>query len=368
MKKHVIGIVGCGKISDIYLKNLSNMFSNTTVGAVSDLVPERAEAKAKEYGIKKAYSAKEMMADEQIEIVLNLTIPSVHAEVALAAIRAGKHVYNEKPLAVTRAEGESILAEAEKNGVRVGCAPDTFLGAGLQTARAAIDSGMIGRPVAATAFMLGHGPEKWHPDPEFFYKTGGGPMFDMGPYYLTALVSLIGPINAVAGIARKGLEQRTVGSGIKEGQVITVDIPTHIAGLIDFHGGAVGTIITSFDVWANNLPRIEIHGTLGSLSVPDPNTFGGSVKIKRENDTEWEELPYTHGHSENSRGIGVADLASSAEDGTPHRANGTVAYHVLDVMHAFHDASDQRRHVEISSKCERPAPLPTMADTAALQF
>ena len=241
----------------------------------------------------------------------------------------------------------------------MGCAPDTFLGAGHQTCRKLIDDGAIGEPVAAAAFMACHGHESWHPDPEFYYKPGGGPMFDMGPYYLTALVNLLGPVRRVTGSARITFPERLITSEPKSGTKITVDVPTHVAGVLDFANGAVATIITSFDVWAHNLPRIDVYGSEGSLSVPDPNGFGGPVRIRRSGDSEWTEVPHTHGCAENGRGIGVADMACALRSGRPHRTSGQLAYHVLDVMHAVHDASREGTHIELESTCDRPTPVPT---------
>jgi predicted dehydrogenase len=290
--------------------------------------------------------------------VLNLTIPRAHAEVGLAALNAGKNVYNEKPLAVRREDGQRMLETAKAKGLLVGGAPDTFLGAGIQTCRKLIDDGWIGEPVAATAFMVCHGHESWHPDPEFYYKVGGGPMFDMGPYYLTALVNLIGAVRCVSGSTRITFAERTITSQPKYGTKIEVEVPTHVAGLLDFANGAIGTIITSFDVWAGELPRIEIYGSAGSLSVPDPNTFGGPVRIRRAGSTEWSEVPLAFGYADNSRGLGVADMASALQAGRSHRASGALTYHVLDIMHAVHDSSRDGRRVELTSACERPAPLP----------
>lgn len=352
-----VGIVGCGNISGIYLKN-GRMLESIEIVACADLVLERARARAEEYGIPKACTVDELLADPEIEIVVNLTVPKAHAEVALKAVQAGKHVYNEKPLTVEREDGRRLLEEAEKRGVLVGGAPDTFMGAGLQTCRKLIDDGWIGRPVAATAFMLSRGHESWHPDPEFYYQRGGGPMFDMGPYYLTALVSLIGPIKRVTGSTQTTFSERLITSKPKYGQTITVNTPTHIAGVMDFACGAVGTIVTSFDVWGGNVPCIEIYGTEGTLSVPDPNGFGGPVRIRRAGSHEWSDVPHTHIYAENARGLGVADMAYALRSGRPHRASGEMAYHVLDVMHAFHDASDTGSHVQIQSTCERPALLP----------
>jgi predicted dehydrogenase len=352
-----VGMIGCGNISGIYLTNCRKLPGLALV-ACADLDMARARAKAAEHGVRAA-TVDELLADPDIDLVINLTIPAVHAQVSQAALAAGKHVYTEKPLATRRVDGAATLALAREKGLRVGSAPDTFLGGGLQTCRKLLDDGAIGEPVAAVAFMTGHGPEGWHPDPEFFYKPGAGPMFDMGPYYLTALISLLGPISRVTGSARISFPERTIGSGPKQGRKIAVETPTHVAGLLDFAGGAVATLITSFDVWAANLPRIEIYGSEGSLSVPDPNTFGGPVRIRLAKDNEWRDVPLSHGFAENSRGLGVADMASAIREGRPHRASGELAYHVLDVMAAFEEASAAGRHVVINSGPPRVAALPT---------
>ena len=352
-----IGIVGCGNISDIYFENC-RAFEILEVVACADLIPDRAKEKAEKHGVAKPCSVRKLLADKDVEIVVNLTIPKAHGEVALAALGAGKNVYNEKPLAVTREDGKKMLDLAKKKKLLVGGAPDTFMGAGIQTCRKLIDDGWIGKPVAAAAFMLCHGHESWHPDPEFYYNAGGGPMFDMGPYYLTALVSLMGPVRRVCGSARVTFPERTITSKPKYGTVIKVDTPTHIAGVMDFAGGAVGTIVTSFDVWSHNLPCIEIYGATGSMQVPDPNGFGGTVRVRRAGAENWSETPHSHGFGQNSRGIGVADMACALRSGRRHRANEALAYHVLDIMHAFHDSSETGKHITLASTCEQPAPLP----------
>ncbi|HWQ11506.1 MAG TPA: Gfo/Idh/MocA family oxidoreductase [Roseiflexaceae bacterium] len=352
-----IGIIGAGNISGIYLEN-GKVFEALDIVALADIDMDRARARAAEYGVPKACTVEELLADPEIQIVINLTIPDAHGPVALAALEAGKSVYNEKPLAVSREDARKMLALAQARGLRVGCAPDTFLGGGIQTCRKLIDDGWIGVPVAATAFMMSHGPESWHPNPGFFYQPGAGPMFDMGPYYLTALVALIGPVARVTGSARITFPERTITNQWNYGEKIPVNTPTHVAGIMDFASGAVGTIITSFDVWSANLPRIEIYGSEGTLSVPDPNTFGGPVLVRRMGASAWNEVPLTHGFTKNSRGLGVADMATAMRSGRPHRASGELAYHVLDLMHAFHEASREGRHVEITSGCPRPAPLP----------
>ncbi len=356
IKKVKVGVVGCGNISGIYFKN-GKWLDSIDIVACADLVPDRARAKAAEYDIPRACTVQELLADPETDIVINLTIPIAHAEVALAAIEAGKCVYNEKPLAITRADGQRMLALAKAKGVLVGGAPDTFLGGGLQTCRKLIADGAIGEPIGVSAFMLCHGHESWHPDPEFYYKVGGGPMFDMGPYYITALVSLIGPIRRITGSARVTFPERTITSQPKNGTKIKVDVPTHVAGIMDFANGAIGTLVTSFDVWSHRMPNIEIYGSEGSLGVPDPNGFGGPVLLRRPGEKEWTEMPLSHGYAENSRGLGVADMAYALRTGRPARASGELAYHVLDVMHAFHDASLSGSHIELTSGY-RPAPLP----------
>ncbi len=357
METTKIGVIGCGNISGIYLK-AGRTFDILEIAACADADPSRARATAEEFGGIPALTNEELLAEPDIQIVVNLTPPGAHAEVALAAIEADKCVHNEKPLAVTREDGRRLLQEADHRGVRIGCAPDTFLGAGLQTCREIIDSGAIGRPVSAVAFMQGPGPEGWHPDPEFFFATGGGPMFDMGPYYLTALVSLLGPVRRVTGAVAAALEERTIGSGAKQGRKIPVEVPTHVAGLLDFASGAVATLIMSFDVQAHDLPWIEIYGTEATLACPDPNMFCGPVRTGRGRGEPWEEIAVTRPYSENSRGIGVADMAYALRSGRAHRASGAMAYHILDIMHAVHDASREGRHVELESTCDRPAPLP----------
>ena len=358
MKPVKVGVVGCGDISSIYFKN-GNKFKILDIVACADLERKKAEKRAEEFDVPKVCTTEELLDDPEIEIVLNLTTPGAHADVCLQSLDAGKNVHVEKPLAVTREDGQKILKKAEEKDLLVGGAPDTFMGGGIQTCRKLIEDSWIGEPVGATAFMMCHGHENWHPAPEFYYKEGGGPMFDMGPYYLTALVNLIGPVERVTGSAGKAFSERTITSEPKYGKKIEVEVPTHVNGLLDFENGAIGNIITSFDVWGSQLPRIEIYGTEGSLSVPDPNTFGGPVHIYKPEYDEWKEVPLTHGFTDNNRAIGVADMAYALRTGRQHRSNGEMAYHILDIMHAFHDASDQGQHIELESRCEQPAPLPT---------
>jgi predicted dehydrogenase len=350
-------VIGCGKISGIYLENGAT-FDDVEIVACSDLVLERAEAQAQAYGVPKACSPEELLADEEVEIVLNLTVPVVHAEVSLAALEAGKHVYTEKPLAVNLDAGRRMLEVAAERDLRIGCAPDTFLGGGLQTCRKIMDEGIIGEPVAVSALMLSHGPEDWHPNPDFYFQPGAGPMFDMGPYYLTALATLMGPVRRVAGSARITFPERTITSEPLAGTTITVNTPTHIAGVMDFESGAVGTLVTTFDVWAESQARIDLYGTEGTLSLPDPNFADGPVRLWRSDAGAWKDVPLTHAYTGNTRGIGLADMAQALRSGRKHRASGELGIHVLEVIHAFLDSSERGEHVTVSSSFERPEPLP----------
>ena len=302
----------------------------------------------------------ELIAHPEIEIVVNLTVPKAHIPIALQAIEHGKHTYAEKPLGVEREGGKQLLAAAKAKNLRVGCAPDTFLGAGIQTARKVTDDGLIGAPVAFTAFMMGRGHESWHPSPEFYYEVGGGPMFDMGPYYLTALLNLLGPIKRLTGAASIAIPERTITSQPKYGKKVTVETPDHITGTIEFAGGAVGTIIMSFAThqaqYDGNFP-IVIFGTNGTLKVPDPNGFDGPVQIWQVDQPEWRDVPHTfvEGYG---RMVGVADMAYAIRSGRPHRASAEQAYTVLDVMQGFLDSSDTGHAYMPSLPYERPAPMP----------
>lgn len=356
MDKLRVGVVGCGNISDTYFKNLPG-FSALTVTACADVDFSRAEAKARQFNLR-ALTVAQLLADDQVDLVLNLTVPAAHAEINLAALEAGKHVYSEKPLAVSRADGRRTLDLARARGRRVGGAPDTFLGGGLQTCRKLIDDGVIGQPVACSAFMGSSGPDGWHPNPGFFFQPGAGPLFDMGPYYLTALIHLLGPVARVTGLARASFPERVAGHAAIRGQRIPVEVPTHVVGALEFASGPLGTLVTSFDIVGHEQPRLEIYGSEATLSVPDPNTFAGPVRLLRRGSREWEDVPLTHGYTENSRGLGVADLALALRSGRPQRASGELAFHVLDLMHAFHEAAAEGRHITLASTCGRPAALP----------
>jgi len=347
-----VGVVGLGNISDIYFKNIA-LFDNIETYACAAPRPDKVREKAEAYGCR-AMTVDELMADPAVEIVLNLTTPAAHREISLRALNAGKHLYTEKPLAVTPEEGRQILSAAAEKGLKVGCAPDTFLGARSQTIRKLIAGGAIGAPIAATCFMVCHGHEHWHPRPEFYYKEGAGPLFDMGPYYLTFLAAMLGPAKRVFGMAGTASKTRLITSEPLNGASIDVETPTHISGTIEYANGAIVTLVTSFDVWDSRLPRVEIYGTEGVIAMDDadplcgPNSFGGRIKYrhKSQNDwndaprtalrkteaTPWEDSPLCFTYTENSRGLGLADMARGIRTGTEFRATGEMAYHVLEIM------------------------------------
>ncbi|WP_206922681.1 Gfo/Idh/MocA family protein [Alicyclobacillus suci] len=366
MERAKVGIIGCGNISEIYFKNC--LAFGLDVVACADLDVSRAKSRAEQFDIPKACSVEELLADEGVEFVINLTVPSAHANVSMSALQAGKHVHSEKPLALNLEEGLALLAFAKDKNLRVGAAPDTFLGSAIQTSRKLIDDGWIGQPVAATAFMVGHGVESWHPNPDFFYQPGGGPMFDMGPYYLTALVNLLGPVRRLTGLTQVTFPERTITTASRFGEKIPVNVPTHVTGLLEFEQGAIGTIITSFDVWHAELPRIEIYGTEGTLSVPDPNYFTGSVRVRRKGATAWSEVAHLFGFEENSRGLAVADMVDAVRNGRPHRASGELALHIVELMEGIHVSAQSGRHYDVQSRCERPAPFSVGFDEQALRL
>jgi predicted dehydrogenase len=358
-----IGIIGCGNISGIYLKNLPT-FRDLTVLAVADLDVERAKAKAAEFNVPHALSVQELLKRDDIDAVLNITIPAAHGDIALQALSAGKHVYNEKPLAVELKEAKAMVDLAKSKGLRVGCAPDTFLGAGLQTCRELLDTGKIGQTVHISGFMAYTGPDAWHPDPDFFFKHGAGPLFDMGPYYLTAFIHLLGSVKRVLAVAKTTHAERTVGSGPKQGQKIKVETPTHIATLLEFESGALGNLTTSFDMVPGTSPNIELYATKGAVTVPDPNTFGGTGETSdvinwRDDRNQWGKDSWhtdkiTRPYSENSRGLGLADMLYAAQENRAHRASGDLAYHVLEIMHKVLESAREDKPVSIESRVARP--------------
>jgi len=352
-----VALVGCGVISPEYAHTL-NQLDFVDLVACADALPERAAQLAAAHGIPRALTFEAVLADPDIDTVVNLTPPLMHAAVTRAALDAGKATFSEKPLGVDLAEGLGLVERATSLGLRLGCAPDTFLGAGFQTCRDVIERGLIGEPVGANAFMLGSGPESWHPNPDLFYQRGAGPLFDMGPYYLTALVSLLGPARRVTASARITHAQRTIGSEPRRGERLTVEVPTHVATVIDFASGPVATLVTSFDVQASRLRNIEIYGTEATLSVPDPNTFRGPVQVRGRADSSWSDIEVRIPTIPQHRGIGLADMIWAAGSGRAHRASSTVALHVLELMTASVAASDRGRHIDLQTTCEPAKTLP----------
>ncbi len=351
MKKVKIAMIGVGSISGIYLKNLTEKFLEIELIGVCDLVRERAEKAQEEYKIPKIYETMhDAFKDEEVDIVLNLTRPYEHFDVTSAALNAGKHVYSEKPLGATFEEGVKLVELAEAKGLMLGGAPDTFLGAGIQTCKKLIDDGAIGDVIGSACFMIGHGHETWHPDPAFYYQFGGGPMMDMGPYYVTALVNLIGGISGVTGVTKANFPQRIITSKPKCGEIVDVECPTHVTGTIQFDNGALGTIITTFDVYYNQQARFEIYGTKGTLIVPDPNHFGGPIKLFRPEDGEYKEMPLMFDYKENSRGLGLADMAKALSEGREFRANYKQTLHVLEVLTAFEKSSKEQKYYPLTTK------------------
>ncbi|PDS57536.1 Gfo/Idh/MocA family protein [Rhizobium anhuiense] len=355
MDKVGIGIIGCGNISGAYLTAMAS-FPILDIRGVADLNRELAEAKAAEFNIP-VKSVEELFADPKVEIIVNLTIPKAHVAVALQALEAGKHTYSEKPLGINFAEGKKLAEAAKARNLRIGAAPDTFLGGGHQTARALIDQGVIGQPVGGSATFMCPGHERWHPNPAFFYEVGGGPMLDMGPYYITDLVNLLGPVAQVAGFATTPRSERLISSEPRNGERIPVHVPTHVAGMMAFANGAVVQIAMSFDVAGHKHVPLEIYGTEGTLLVPDPNKFAGPVEYLKKGGS-FEDQPVTAPYADgNYRSLGVADMAHAIRSNRPHRANGDLALHVLEVMEAFHTAAVTGQTVAITTATERPAPL-----------
>jgi len=374
-RPYQVGLIGCGDIADIYFEN-ARRFEIIEIAACASRTMANARAKAERHGIATVQTPAELIANPGIDIVLNLTTPDVHAAINLAALAAGKHVYTEKPLAASLEDGHRIMDEAAARGLHVGCAPDTFLGGRLQSARQAIDEGLIGEIVGAGAFVVSPGHEWHHPNPEFFYKPGGGPLLDIAPYYVTALLALLGPVRRCSAMARASFKERTIQSEPRRGQTIAVEVPTHVSGQLEFESGAIGSVLASYDVWDSQLPRMEIYGSRGTLCLPDldplhgPNLFGGPLWIKTAQTArwrglprpsgfdEWDEVPNTHDYNQNSRGLGLADMAYAIRDGREPRASGRMALHSLEVMYGLLTAASESRVVSIDSGCSRPAPLP----------
>lgn len=368
MTKTGVGIIGCGNISAAYLK-LAPLFKAYEIRAVADIDPAAAAARATEFGVR-AETVEELLRAPDIEVIVNLTIPAAHYQITRAILDAGKHAYSEKPVVLTLDQGRDLVDLAAKKGLRLGSAPDTFLGGAHQAARAALDAGRAGRIIAGTCHVMNHGMEGWHPNPDFFYQPGAGPVLDLGPYYVTNLIQLIGPVTAVAALANAPFATRTIGNGPREGEVIAVDTPTNIHALLEFANGATVTLSASWDVWKTRHPNMELYGTEATLYVPDPNIFGGTVELAGPEgdpvDIPTDDHPFSRPNMTdakgrehaNYRGAGLADMVTAIAEGRPHRCNAELAVHAVDVMTAILRAGAEGRFVRTTTTCDRPAALP----------
>ena len=358
MKRMKVAMIGVGCISGIYLENLCNVFKDAELIGVCDLVRERAESAREKYSLPKLYETmQDAFADPEVDIILNLTRPSEHFAVSKGALEAGKHVYSEKPLGASLEEGQALVKLAKDNGLMLGGAPDTFLGAGIQTCRRLIDDGYIGTPVGSAAFMICRGHESWHPDPDFYYQYGGGPMMDMGPYYLTAMLNLMGGMESVMSASKATFPKRLITSQPLSGTEIDVRVNTYIAGTVKYTSGAIGTLFTTFDAYYPGQARFEVYGSEGTLFVPDPNTFGGPIKLMRPESKEICEIPLMYDYAENSRGLGLDDMAAAIRDGRPARADWQQTFHVLDAITGFDRSAASGQWVRMSTQYERRAPM-----------
>ena len=355
MRKYNVGIIGCGAISKHYLMFGRDCYSDYfKITALGDIDVSKAKIKAEEYGIAK-YGLPEVVYDDpEVDLIINLTVPNAHEEVNIRALESGKHVYSEKPLATSREGIKRIMEVAKKCGKRVGCAPDTFMSAPMQTAKKALEEDWIGNPLGVTALCPMRGNEYWRPDCDFFYKKGAGPMLDMAPYYLNVMVSLFGAVDSVYSMQKKTFEQRTIKVAPRRGDVIDVEIPTHVCSSLSFKNGVIGTFTNSFDIWASTTPKIEIYGEKGSMLLPDPNMFAGPVMIKRLRDKEWRPMIQFMEYDGYGRGIGVMDMIKSIENDKPHKASAELAYHVTDVILTMDEAAEAKRELKVASTVEKP--------------
>ena len=353
-----IGMVGVGCISGIYLKNFAETFKEVELVAVCDLIRERAENAQKKYNIPKLYDTmEELFADPEIDIVLNLTRPYEHYGVSKGALLAGKHVYCEKPLGITIEEGEELVKLAEEKGLWLGGAPDTFMGAGIQTARKLIDEGLIGDFIGGRFVMANHGMETWHPDPDFYYQAGGGPLFDMGPYYITAMINLLGGVKSVYGYGHASYPTRLITAKEHYGEIIEVNTPTHIESILTLENGKNVSLFTSFDIYSSKQTNIEIYGTKGTLYVPDPNMFGGEIRLYRPEQEKTQEIPLAFSYKQNSRALGLADMAKALQTGREYRPDSSMTFHVLEIMDSLLKSGRERREVAIESRFAPRKPM-----------
>lgn len=357
---HRIGVVGLGVILDAYLLTLSD-HPGVQIAAVADLDASRAAAVADRLPGTRASSVDELLAADDVQTVLDLTTPGAHAEIALACARHGKNHYGEKPLAATLDDARKVVDAATAAGTGLGCAPDTVLGTGVQTARAVIDAGLIGRPTAAVATWVSAGHEAWHPNPDFYYRTGGGPLLDMGPYYLTSLVHLLGPVVAVTGSAGRLRDARTIASGPRAGEIVPVEVATHVAGTLEHANGAISTVTVSFDAPGTRARPIEVYGEEGAVAVPDPNTFAGDVELLVRGERTWDLVAPRAGFVDSSRGLGLLEMVGAAGLGAAPaeaRASGAVGLHVMEIMTGLLDAATSGRRTAITTSPPRPELVP----------
>ena len=355
MSRVGVGIVGAGVISEQYLRNLTR-FPDFDVRFVADLDVERAAARAEAFGVRRSGTPDELLADPDMEIVVNLTFPAAHVDVGMQALEAGKHVWIEKPFAVDRAGAERLLSTAAASDLRLAGAPDTWLGTGLQNSRRLVDGGIVDRPTAASALFVSAGPESWHPNPDFYYQPGGGPLLDMAPYYLSALVQLLGPISRVSAFASSAREERVIGSGPREGERIPVQTPTHYVAVVEFVAGAVAQAVFSFDGHGHgNNRHLSVSGSAGHLELPDPNEFDGASTLLSPGQDPVVHTAETAGYS---RGVGVLELARAIRSGVPERAGAGLVGHVLDAIFAIEESARTRSAVDVTSTVERADPLP----------
>lgn len=354
MEKTPIGIIGCGDVLERYAENLNHLLPNTRVAAVSDLNLDRAREKASMFGLDRVCTSQDILDDPSIPLVLNLTPPLAHHEVSLEILRSGKHLYSEKPLDIDRAGATTLLDTAKERHLRIGSAPETFLNPAYQRAIRILEKGDIGRPLAATAFMMCRGPEGWHPNPVPFYQRGSGPLFDMGPYYLGALMAMFGSVTAVSAEAACGLPERHDRSF-----VIRPTVPTHVSANLLFENGLLATFIISFDVTEARLPQIEVYGSEGTMSLPDPNDLCGILRFKGRTDSAWTEEVHASRFARTSRGLGLSEMVAALAEDRPIRASGELGYHILDVMQTIYEAAAAGRRMPVASRIDRPEPLPS---------
>ena len=375
-KRLKVGVAGCGNISATYFK-FAPLFKAIEITACADLNMGLAEFRAKEHGIA-AMTPEAMIASPDVDIVLNITVPAAHFAVSMAAVKAGKHVYSEKPLTLSLKEGLTLKAATEKHGVKLACAPDTILGGAHQLARKAVDDGVIGKVTSGTAVIMGHGMEHWHPNPDFFFKPGGGPVLDMGPYYIGGLINLLGPVKRVAALTSAATAYRTISSQPRAGQKIKVETPTNIQALLEFASGATVTLLASWDVWAHRLPLMELYGTEGSLYMPDPNFFGGEVLATKRGGAAtalpaWDHPLSIGNHPDggeklaNYRAVGLADLADAILKRRDPRCSIDRALHAVEVMTAILASGEDGKFKQMKTSCTRPKPLPPDAARALMR-